>query len=107
MIDGDNLILKIDMSIYEKVAVLKTCYVFQDRCHTRIESDTALSVKVILIPKRESIDLQEIEKQFCNELIDQQIRYENDKLFSDIRKMIVEQAFKPVSYTKLKSKINK
>jgi His-Xaa-Ser system protein HxsD len=107
MIERNKLIIKIDMSIYDKDAVLKTCYIFQDRCHTKVEPDTASVIKITLIPKKESSDLQLIEKQFCDELIDQQIRYENEMQFSDIRKMIVEQAFKPISYTKLKSKINK
>ena len=107
MIKGNKLVIKIEMSIYDKVAALKTCYVFQDKCHTSLEPESESIVKVTLIPKKESLDLLEIEKQFRDELIDQQIRVENDKLFSDIRKMIVEQAFKPISFAELKTKIRK
>jgi His-Xaa-Ser system protein HxsD len=107
MIKGNELVIKIDMSIYDKVAALKTCYVFQDRCHTCLEPDSETIMTAILTPKKESLDLQEIEAEFMDELIDQQIRIENDKLFSDTRKMIVEQAFKPISYAELKAKIKK
>jgi len=105
MIEGNKLVIKIDLSIYDKVAALKTCYVFQDRCHTSLEPESIF--KVTLTPKKESLSLPEIEKEFMDELIDQQIRVENDKLFSDIRKMIVEQAFKPISFAELKTKIRK
>jgi len=86
---------------------LKTCYVFQDRFHTSLEPDAGSILIATLIPKQESIDLRDIEKQFKDELIDQQIRLENEKLFSGIRKLIVEQAFKPITYPELKAKIKK
>ena len=107
MIKGNKLVIKIEMSIYDKVAALKTCYVFQDKCHTSLEPESEMTMIATLTPKKESLDLQKIEDEFLDELIDQQISIENDKLFSDIRKMIVEQAFKPISYTELKTKIKK
>ena len=107
MIEGNRLVFRISRSIYDKPAILKTCYVFQDRCHTAIESDVESTAIVTLTPKEESLDLQKIEKQFLDELVDQQIRLENDRLFSDIRKLIVEQAFKPISHENLKYRIRK
>jgi His-Xaa-Ser system protein HxsD len=107
MIKGNELVIRIDISIYDKVAALKTCYVFQDRCHTSLEPDSETTMIATLTPKIKSLDLQEIENGFLDELIDQQIRIENDKLFSDNRKMIVEQAFKPIRYAELKTKIRK
>ncbi|MDP2930253.1 MAG: His-Xaa-Ser system protein HxsD [bacterium] len=107
MNEGNNLIINIDLSIYDKIAALKTCYMFQDRCHTSLEHESDSILKAILIPQKKNIDLLQIERQFRDELIDQQIRIENDKLFSDTRKMIIEQAFKPISYAELKIKIKK
>jgi His-Xaa-Ser system protein HxsD len=107
MIDGTKIILMIDRSLYDKVAILKTLYVFQDRCHTCLEIGTNNVFKATLVAKNESCDLLQIERQFQSELIDQQIRLENGRLFSDIRNMIIEQAFKPISYRDLKTKINK
>ena len=105
MIEGSMVILKVNLSVYDKVAALKACYVFQDRCHTSLEPDSSGVLKVTLLPKSISIDFEETEKQFMDELVDQQIRLENDRLFFDIRKLIVEQAFKPISYKNLKSRI--
>lgn len=107
MSEANKIEIKIDLSIYDKVAALKTCYIFQDRFHTILEAEPGSMAIARLIPKKESIDLMDIEKQFKDELIDQQIRLENDKLFSGIRKLIVEQAFKPISYPDLKAKIKK
>lgn len=104
---SNKIEIKIDLAIYDKVAALKVCYVFQDRFHTSFETEAGMIGIATLIPKIESNDLMDIEKQFKDELIDQQIRLENDQLFFEIRKMIVEQAFKPISYPKLKAKIKK
>lgn len=107
MSEANTIEIKIDLAVYDKVAALKTCYVFQDRFHTSLETDIGSIAKISLIPKKESLDLPIIEKQFKDELIDQQIRLENEKLFSGIRKLIVEQAFKPISFPELKAKIKK
>jgi His-Xaa-Ser system protein HxsD len=107
MYEANKIEIKIDLSLYDKAAALKTCYVFQDRFHTSLEPDAGSILIATLIPKQKSIDLRDIEKQFKDELIDQQIRLENEKLSSGIRKLIIEQAFKPITYPELKAKINK
>ena len=40
---------------------------------------------------------EDVLKQFCNELIDQQIRYNTNVQFGHIRDMIVKEAFRPVT----------
>jgi hypothetical protein len=57
MIKGNELVIRIDISIYDKVAALKTCYVFQDRCHTSLEPDSETTMIATLTPKKESLDL--------------------------------------------------
>jgi His-Xaa-Ser system protein HxsD len=104
MIRENNVVIRIDMSIYDKVATLKTCYVFQDRCHTSLAPESETIMIATLTSKKESLNIQDIEDEFMDELIDQQIRIENDKLFAGTRKMIVEQAFKPISFAELKGK---
>ena len=47
--------------------------------------------------KEENIVDDKIVKQFCNELIDQQLRYNTNVQFGHIRDLIVEEAFKPVN----------
>jgi His-Xaa-Ser system protein HxsD len=104
MTEEKKIEIKIDLSIYNKVAAIKTCYVFQDRFHTSVEAEAGSMAIARLTSKNESIDLIDIENQFKDELIDQQIRLDNEKLFYEIRKLIVEQAFKPISYSELKAK---
>ena len=41
-----------------------------------------------------------ITDEFFNDLIDQQFRYETNKIFGHIRDLIVEEAFKPVNSKK-------
>ncbi len=107
MIEGSKVILRVDLSVYDKIAALKACYVFQDRCHSSLEKDSNTVLRMTLVPRSISADLKEIEQQIMDELIDQQIRLENEKLFSDIRKLIVEQAFRPVGFKALKMKLKK
>ena len=53
--------------------------------------------KFIFESKDNSKVTEVIPKQFCNELIDQQIRYNTNVQFGHIRDMIVQEAFKPVT----------
>jgi His-Xaa-Ser system protein HxsD len=107
MDEVNKIEIRIDLAVYDKVAAIKTCYFFQDRFHTELKTETEKSAKATLFPKKQGIDISGIERQFKDELIDQQIRIENEKQFSYIRQLIMEQAFRPIEYSKLKSKIIK
>jgi His-Xaa-Ser system protein HxsD len=52
---------------------------------------------VIFESKASQLVTEEVVKQFCNDLIDQQVRYNTEKQFGHIRDLIVEEAFKPVN----------
>ena len=52
---------------------------------------------VIFESKEDNALTANIPKQFCNELIDQQLRHNVNEQFGHIRDMIVEEAFRPVS----------
>lgn len=52
---------------------------------------------VIFESKDGNILTVDIPKQFCNELIDQQLRHNVNEQFGHIRDMIVEEAFRPVN----------
>lgn len=54
-------------------------------------------MNVIFESKDNSKVAEDVPKQFCNELIDQQIRYNTNAQFGHIRNMIVQEAFKPVT----------
>lgn len=86
----------VDLAIYAKEALVAACYKFTDRffVHQRTEGN---AVKVVFESKDNNIVSAETVKQFCNELIDQQIRYNTNLQFGHIRDLIVEEAFKPVN----------
>ena len=53
---------------------------------------------MVVFESKESNSIsEETVKRFCNELIDQQVRYNTNQQFGHIRDLIVEEAFKPVS----------
>ena len=95
-LDKDKFQVVVDMALYAKEALVAACYKFTDRffVHQQTERD---AVKVVFESKDGNVVSDEVVKQFCNELIDQQVRYNTNQQFGHIRDLIVEEAFKPVS----------
>ena len=90
-IDNNKFQVVVDMALYAKEAIVAACYKLTDRffVHQQTEGD---SVCVVFDAVSE-----ETVKQFCNELIDQQVRHNTNLQFGHIRDLIVEEAFKPVN----------
>lgn len=86
----------VDISLYAKESLVAACYKFTDRFY--IHQQTDAGNVVVVFESKDGNDLTEtIVKQFCNELIDQQVRFNTNLQFGHIRDLIVEEAFKPVS----------
>lgn len=85
----------VDMTLYTKESLVVACYKFTDHFYVHQQTD-GQNVIVVFESKDENIVSEEHVKQFCNELIDQQVRYNMNKQFGHIRDLIVEEAFKPV-----------
>ena len=94
-IDNDKFQVVVDMALYAKEAIAAACYKLTDQffVHQQTESD---AVKAVFESKDGNVVSPEVVKQFCNELIDQQVRYNTNLQFGHIRDLIVEEAFKPV-----------
>ena len=86
----------VDMALYDKEALVVACYKFTDRFFVHQQTERGV-VTVVFESKDNNIVSAETVKQFCNELIDQQIRYNTNLQFGHIRDLIVEEAFKPVN----------
>ena len=101
-IEKDKFQITIDLKLYNKEVVIPAIYKFSHLfyIHQIIDSDNSDCVNIIFESKDGNLLTNEIPKQFCNELIDQQIRYITNKQFGHIRDMIVKEAFKPVNSTK-------
>ena len=95
-IENEMFQVVVDMALYAKEALVAACYKFTDRffVHQQTESD---AVKVVFESKDGNVVSDEVVKQFCNELIDQQVRYNTNQQFGHIRDLIVEEAFRPVT----------
>lgn len=95
-IDNDKFQVVVDMSLYAKESLVAACYKFTDRFYIHQQS-MGNNVEVVFESKEGNAVTDTIVKQFCNELIDQQVRYNTNQQFGHIRDLIVEEAFKPVS----------
>lgn len=95
-LDNDKFQVVVDMALYAKEAIVAACYKFTDQyfVHQQTEGD---SVCVVFESKEGNAVSKETVKQFCNELIDQQVRHNTNLQFGHIRNLIVEEAFKPVN----------
>ena len=95
-IDNDKFQVVVDMSLYAKESLAAACYKFTDRFYIHQQS-IGENVEVVFESMAGNAVTETIVKQFCNELIDQQVRYNTNQQFGHIRDLIVEEAFKPVS----------
>lgn len=95
-VDNNCFQLTVDLGIYAKETIIAACYKFSNHYHIhQVLNDT--HIKVFFESKKDNTITEDNVKQFCNELIDQQLRYNTEKQFGKIRDMIVEEAFKPLN----------
>lgn len=95
-LENERFQVVVDMSIYAKESLVAACYKFTDRFYIHQQTDGG-NVDVVFESKDGNVVSDSIVKDFCNELIDQQVRYNTNQQFGHIRDLIVEEAFKPVS----------
>ena len=94
-LENDKFQVVVDMALYAKESLVAACYKFTDRfyIHQQISSNNV----IVVFETKDGNDVSEfVVKQFCNELIDQQVRFNTNQQFGHIRDLIVEEAFKPV-----------
>lgn len=96
VIEGDKFKVVVDISLYTKESLVAACYKFTDRFYVHQQSKGNI-VEVVFETMNGNTVTDVVVKQFCNELIDQQVRYNTNQQFGHIRDLIVEEAFKPVN----------
>lgn len=91
--------IEVDKRLYCEHAVNAACYKFTDNCyiHQQISKEDSNIILVTIEAKENCIFDEIMVKQFCNELIDQQVRFITEEKYGHIRDLIVEEAFKPVN----------
>ncbi|MFR9546340.1 MAG: His-Xaa-Ser system protein HxsD [Rikenellaceae bacterium] len=99
-LDNNKFQITVDYRLYSKETIVAASYKFAHLfyIHQSIDPNSESLVQIIFESKEGNEKVSElIPKQFCNELIDQQLRYNTNKQFGKIRDMIVEEAFKPIN----------
>lgn len=98
-IDGNRFLLHVDLRLYAKETIVTSAYKLSAKYHIfqEINKDNPNIVNVTFESKAGSKIGENDVKEFCTELLDQQLRYNTEKQFGHIRDLIVEEAFKPVS----------
>ncbi|MFI3297622.1 MAG: His-Xaa-Ser system protein HxsD [bacterium] len=101
-LENDRFQVTVDYRIYPKETIVAASYKFSHLfyIHQSIDSNSDYLLHVIFESKDDNEVSELIPKQFCNELIDQQLRYNTNQQFGKIRDMIVEEAFKPINSKK-------
>ncbi len=95
-LDNDKFQVVVDLAIYAKESLVAACYKFTDKYY--IHQQTSGNNIIVIFEAKDGDAMSDfIVKQFCNELIDQQVRFNTNQQFGHIRDLIVEEAFKPVS----------
>lgn len=97
--DKENRAIFIDLpkEIYHRDAVLKAAYAYSDRFYVRLSPHGEFYVRAAFEAKTETdIDYESVAKNFCNEVLDQQIREDLQKVNGHIRDIIYKHAFAPI-----------
>jgi His-Xaa-Ser system protein HxsD len=94
-LEDGRLALKVNKSIFHQESILSAMYKFTHNCYIHIDSLDSDYYSVIFAAKHSSIDLVSEASNFCNELIDQEIRYNLDNSNKSIKQLIIKKAFFP------------
>lgn len=98
-LDNEKFKAIVDLKLYSKEAITATIYKYSNLFYINQVTDSVNSdlINIFFESKNGNIVTEITPKEFCNDLIDQQLRYNINKQFGHIRDMIVEEAFKPVN----------
>ena len=99
IIEGNKFQLRVDLNLYAKESITAAAYKYSAKyyIYQQMDTDNFQIVNVIFEAKDNNKITETDVKQFCTELLDQQLRYNTEKQFGHIRDLIVEEAFKPIS----------
>jgi His-Xaa-Ser system protein HxsD len=92
-----KLTLNVYLSIHKQEVITSTIHKFTDKYFvSQNKVDNVIQITFTAKPEQ-SVSLELLAKDFENELIDQQVRYDTEQKFGEIRNLIVQQAFAPIN----------
>lgn len=97
-LENNKVRILLKKEIYEKEAVLASAYKFTGKCIVLLDciDENSLSVLFEAKDKCDGDSLKKLAGEFCNEILDQQLRLNLEKKYGSIRELIVKQAFAPI-----------
>jgi His-Xaa-Ser system protein HxsD len=97
-LEDKRFMVAVNTELYDKEAIVASAYKFSNRfyIYQNISEKYPKIIDVFFENKENSAITEADVKDFCNDLIDQQIRIHTTRQFGHIRDLIVEEAFKPV-----------
>ena len=106
-LENGRILIELDKSLYEKEAVMAAAYKMTNSCYIIVKPLENNQLGVYFEPKsnQDENELKLIAKNYCNEVLDHQIRLDVEKQYGNIRDLLVKQAFSPIENIKDKIKI--
>lgn len=97
-LEDKRFMVAVNTELYDKEAIVASAYKYSGRFYIyQNESESDPKIVDVFFESKENSAVKEADvKDFCNDLIDQQIRIHTTRQFGHIRDLIVEEAFKPV-----------
>lgn len=93
----DNLVVGFDPAVYRVSAIKKATYKFGDRFHALIRTLDNGVIEVTLKAKLHLDDAQFMAGEYCNEVLDQELREEIADNTQGIRNLLLAHAFSKTS----------
>jgi len=95
--EGEGLLVAFDISVYRLTAIKKAAHKFGDRFHILIRPTTDGRVEAVLKAKTSLADPKRVVGEFCNEVLDQELRELVAQETQAVRDLILAHAFSKTS----------
>ena len=82
----------VDLAVFPREVVLRTCYAFADRCHCWVQGDGAGSLLVAFRDRTGKLDVDDTKGAFANALVDFALRADIEARTAEVRRILVSSA---------------
>ncbi len=89
----EGLVVRFDTGLYRPIAIQKAAHKFGDRCHVLVRNCNDKQIEVVLKAKRPLDNPEFIAGEFCNEVLDQELREVVHEQTSGIKNLLLAHAF--------------
>lgn len=91
--DGQFFCIKVSLTIYQKETILKAAYQFTNTCYIHIDPIGEETCLIRVRAKEQGMSSEALAREFCNALIDQELRATISQQTEAVRNLIMAHAF--------------